>query len=253
MRPVEIVKRLCPRARKEYIAAFESGDDAITAAGITTPKRLAHFLAQCLHETDGLTITEENGNYSAKRMMEVWPSRFKTLESAEPYAHNAEKLFNNVYGNRMGNGGPETGDGFRYRGRGILQTTGRDAYRKYGVDFESHPELVLSAEHALKPALEEWVDGGCNELADRDDLRAITRKINGGLIGLESRMNWLQKVKSEIVRDGSGYRPTRAVAAVAASASAAAVASASGIQWPAVIVIGIFIAILAIAVLRSEQ
>ena len=91
------------------------------------------------------------------------------------------------------------GDGFRYRGGGILQTTGRGNYRrmgqKCGVDFEAHPELVVSAEHALKPALTEWSEGNLNAAADRDDIVAITRKINGGLNGLDSRREWLAKLR----------------------------------------------------------
>lgn len=211
MRPIDVVRRLCPRGRAEYLAAFEAGDAAIAAAAITTPKHLAHALAQMFHESDGLTITEESGNYSPARMMEVWPGRFPTLASAAPYAHNAEKLFNHVYANRMGNGDEASGDGYRYRGRGLLQTTGREAYREYGrrcgADFEDNPGLILSAQYALAPALAEWKDGGCSAMADRDDIRGITRKINGGLTGLESRINWLQRVKAEIVRLGAGLPP----------------------------------------------
>lgn len=187
-----------------------------------------------LHETDGLRIAEESGNYTAGRMMQVWPSRFKTIEAALPYAHNAEKLFNNVYANRMGNGAPESGDGYRYRGRGILQTTGREAYRKYGrrcgVDFEARPELVLSAEHALKPALAEWVDGKCNALADAGDIRAITRKINGGMTGYESRCAWLRRVERVIGDAQIGFAPRGPVSAALAekpnSATSAVVGAA---------------------------
>ena len=197
-RPIHVIRRVAPHARAEYLRAFEDGDGQLAKAGINTPKRLAHFLAQVLHETGGLTVTEESGNYRAQRICEVWPHRFPTIASAEPYAHNAERLFNHVYANRMGNGPPSTGDGFRYRGRGVMQTTGRESYRKYGrrfgVDFERHPELVLSADHALKPALAEWFDKKCNELADAGDIHAITRRINGGLTGFSERVRWLHMV-----------------------------------------------------------
>lgn len=202
MRAIDVVRKLCPRARAEYLAAFEAGDRQIAAAGITTPARLAHFLAQVMHETDGLTIAVESGNYTAGRIVEVWPSRFPSIAAAAPYAHDAEKLFSKVYGNRMGNGPPESGDGYRYRGRGLLQTTGREAYRKYGrrcgADFEADPDLILSAAYALAPALAEWVDGGCNAMADAGDLRGITKRINGGTIGIESRQMWLQRVRGAI-------------------------------------------------------
>ena len=185
-----------------------------------------------LHETDGLRITEESGNYSAGRMMQVWPSRFKTIEAALPFAHNAEKLFNNVYANRMGNGAPESGDGYRYRGRGILQTTGRGAYREYGrrcgIDFEAHPELILSSEHALKPALAEWSDGKCNALADAGDIRAITRKINGGLTGYENRCAWLRRVEKLIGGANIGFTPRSSVTASLAEKPKSAAATVVG-------------------------
>lgn len=232
MRPIDLVRRLCPRARPEYLAAFDAGDEQIEAAGITTPRRLAQFLAQALHETNGLTISEENGNYTARRMMQVWPSRFPSIEKALPFAHSAEKLFNNVYGSRMGNGPAPSGDGYRFRGRGILQTTGREAYRKYGrrcgVDFEASPELVLSAEHALKPALAEWVDGGCNAMADRGDIRAITRKINGGLTGYEDRCAWLRKVERAIGDAVVDFAPRSATSATVAEKPKSAASVAVG-------------------------
>jgi len=199
MRPVDVIRRVAPHARPEYLAAFEAGDGLFAAAGVTTPLRLAHFLAQILEETGGLVITTESGNYSAERMCEVWPGRFHSIAAAEPYAHNAEKLFNQVYANRMGNGPPSSGDGFLYRGRGILQTTGREAYRKYGkrcgVDFESNPDLVFDARYALMPALAEWTDSKCNELADRDDIHSITKRVNGGETNLGERERWLHVVK----------------------------------------------------------
>jgi putative chitinase len=204
MRAVEIIRRVAPHARPDYVAAFDAGDAQLAAAQITTPPRLAHFLAQVLEETGGLTIATESGNYSAPRICAVWPSRFGSIAAAEPYAHNAEKLFNTVYANRMGNGPPASGDGFRYRGRGILQTTGRGSYRKYGqrygVDFETNPDLVVAAEHALKPALAEWTDAGCNALADRDDIHAITKRINGGYTNFAERVRWLHVVKPLIDR-----------------------------------------------------
>lgn len=134
-------------------------------------------------------------NYRASRIREVWPSRPEAVK----FAGDPEGLANSVYANRMGNGPPSSGDGWRYRGRGLLQTTGRYSYAKYGkrcgVDFEGNPDLVLAAEHALKPALAEWVDGKCNEMADADNIVGITKRINGGQIGLADRRAWLAKIK----------------------------------------------------------
>lgn len=203
MRAIDIVRKVAPHAQQNYLTAFEEGDSLLHGASLTTPLRLAHFLAQTLEETGGYVIFVESGNYSATRMCEVWPSRFHSVAEAAPYAHNAEKLFNNVYANRMGNGPPASGDGYRYRGRGILQTTGREAYAKYGkrcgVDFEGNPDLIYEAEHALKPALAEWTDSGCNALADADNIREITHRVNGGYTNLAERERWLGVVKPLIV------------------------------------------------------
>lgn len=212
-RPVDVVRKLCPHAKPSYVAAFESGDALFKANGITTPLRLAHFLAQCLHETGGLTIEWESGAYSAERLLEIFGvghhSAAITPPEARQLAHNGPAIFERVYG--LGNprkarelGNTQPGDGYRYRGGGIMQTTGRANYRrmglKCGVDFEAHPELVLSAAHALKPALAEWTEGHLNDAADRNDIIAITKKINGGLNGLEERQEWLRKVRPLILR-----------------------------------------------------
>jgi putative chitinase len=203
---VDVVRLVAPRARANYLAAFENGDALLAEHGITTPLRLAHFLAQVLHETGALTIEEESGDYSAKRLVEIFggPRHRVTWKEARKIEHKPELIFERVYGIRnpvlateLGN--TEAGDGWRYRGRGILQTTGRGNYRRMGqkceVDFEVNPELVVSAEHALKPALAEWTEGNLNDAADKDHLVVITRRINGGLNGLADRREWLAKLK----------------------------------------------------------
>lgn len=218
MRPIDVVRKLAPRAQQVYLAAFEAGDELIAAAGITTPQRLAHFLAQVLHETGGLTILRENMNYTARRIAEVWPTRPEAVR----FAGNPEALANSVYANRMGNGPPSSGDGYRYRGRGILQTTGRYSYAKFGkrwgVAFEADPELILSPQHALKPALSEWQDGGCNEMADRDDIVGITKRINGGTIGLADRRAWLVKTKAAVAGQSITVASAKAKSVEAAKA-----------------------------------
>lgn len=208
MRPVDVVRRLCPHAKSSYVLAFENGDGLFRKAGITTPARLAHFLAQAFHETGGLTIEWESGNYSAERLLQIFGaghhSAAVTADEAQQLARNGPAIFERVYG--LGNpkkakelGNSEPGDGYKYRGGGVLQTTGRSNYRRMGVkcnvDFEGNPDLVLSAEHALKPALAEWSEGNLNDAADRDDIVTITRKINGGLNGIDDRKYWLRKIK----------------------------------------------------------
>ncbi len=131
MTPVtmEQVKKLAPKIKPAYAQAFQEADAVLAEFGINANKlRVAHFMAQILHESGAFTILDENMNYTAKRMMQVWPSRFKTLASAQPFANNPEKLANKVYGGRMGNVDP--GDGWKYHGRGLLQLTGRGILQK---------------------------------------------------------------------------------------------------------------------------
>jgi putative chitinase len=171
---------------------------AATLAGIATPPRLCHWLAQLAHESAGLVRRVENLNYSAERLRQVWPRRFPDAETAADYAHQPERLANLVYGGRMGNTLP--GDGWRYRGRGLIQLTGRDAYRAVGrlvaLDLEGEPDLVLGDAGAAEAAGGFWTWKALNLLADRDDLAAITRAVNGGLNGLADRAAWLTKARA---------------------------------------------------------
>ena len=198
---------VAPNARSSYRDAFQNGQAILNQQGIAdTPLRVAHFMAQVLHETGGLTIQFENLNYSAERLPKVWPSRFKPSGPLDPaaYAHNQQKLANEVYGNRMGNTGPN--DGFTYRGRGLLQLTGKDSYREATTlvrntnpaapDFVASPDDVISAEWCLAIAASEWVSKGCNAFADQDSIRKITTAINGGLIGLAERIEWSKRTKA---------------------------------------------------------
>jgi predicted chitinase len=199
------IESLAPRMRGEYRAAFSGSAQAILQKyGIAeTSSRVAHFFAQTLAETGGYRVLVESLDYSATRLTQVWPKRFPTPEAAAPYAHNEEKLGEKVYNGRMGN--DQSGDGFRYRGRGLLQITGKSAYKKFGdrlgVDLVGHPELVFAAAYCLEIAASEWATSGhggknCNELADADDIEGVTRAINGGLIGIDDRRLWLKKTKA---------------------------------------------------------
>jgi len=193
MRPVDIIRRVAPHAMPAYVAAFDMGDSLFAKYGVNTPLRIGHFAAQCLSETGGLTITRENMNYSAPRMLQIFgvghSSAAVRPEEAARLAHHPELIAERVYG--LGSphlakdlGNTQPGDGFAFRGGGIFQTTGRYNYRIMGqlcgVDFEGHPEWVLSAEHALKPALGEWDRGKLNDFADKNDLLSISRVINVG-------------------------------------------------------------------------
>ncbi|WOH66888.1 hypothetical protein [Bradyrhizobium sp. BWA-3-5] len=216
-RPIDVVRAVAPLAKPNYIAAFQNCSALLVQHEIITPLRLAHFLAQILHESGELRIEWENMNYSAERMLEIFgashSAKVKPAEAAM-LAHKPELIAERVYG--LGNpskaaelGNTHRGDGFLYRGGGLMQTTGRANYKRMGqlcgVDFESHPELVVSAEHALKPALGEWSQGKLNQFADQDDVLSISKAINLGNprsprtpIGLAERRRLLAKVKSVI-------------------------------------------------------
>jgi putative chitinase len=204
---IDLVKRIAPNARANYLEAIRQGGPLFGQHGLTTPVRMAHFLAQALHETGGFTILRENMKYSAPRLIEIFGvnrhSAAVTAAEAEKIAYKPEDIAERVYG--LGNprkarelGNTQPGDGFRYRGNGVLQTTGRGNHRRMGaacgIDFEINPDLVIAPEHALKPALQEWTEHHLNVFADKNDIRTITRRINGGFNGIDDRESWFNKI-----------------------------------------------------------
>jgi putative chitinase len=198
-----IIETLCPNALPDLRESFRSAGELFPKYDVDSDLRISHFLAQTLNESGFLTVCNENLNYSAPRLMAVWPSRFPTLETASPYAHNPQALAERVYGGRMSNTDP--GDGWRYRGRGIIQITGKDLYTAIsdamGIDLVGNPDLANSADYALEVALAIWRIKRCNPAADADDINLVTKRVNGGLIGLESRKAILAKVKALLADD----------------------------------------------------
>lgn len=175
-------------------------NEAMQAFGIWSVERQAGFLGQIAHETNGLSRLEENLYYSAGRLMAVWPNRFPTEPIAQFYAHNPEALGNYVYANRFGNGDEASGDGYRYRGRGPLMLTFKDNYREASVALLGNERLVEYPDHVLwdnltgaSVAARYWYTRGCNDLADQQDWEEVTRKINGGRIGLDDRIARIEK------------------------------------------------------------
>lgn len=168
--------------------------------GLTTDLRIAHFMAQIEHES-GLKPISENLNYSAQGLIQTFSKYFTTNESLL-FARKPEKIANRVYSNRMGNGDEKSGEGWKYRGRGFLQITGKSNYFRLSndtdIDFLKNPNLLLEEPNALISALWFWNLKGLNELADKDDLKGITRKINGGYNGLEHRTKLLAKWKKQL-------------------------------------------------------
>jgi putative chitinase len=167
---------------------------------INTAQRQACFIGQCMHESNGFKTLTENLNYSARALMATWPSRFPNEEEANKYARQPEKIANKVYGGRMGNGPEETGEGWKYRGRGIKQLTGKDNYERcgsgLGVDLVSNPDWLLDPKYATLSAGWFWNKHNLNDLADKNDIETMTKRINGGLLGLDARKAAIAKAKS---------------------------------------------------------
>lgn len=187
----------------------EALDKAMQECGIDTAARARAFLAQVGHESAQLNLVEENLNYSAQALRKVFPKYFRTPQEASSYAHHPERIANRVYANRMGNGGEESGDGWKYRGRGLIQITGRDNYvamsSLMGKDLTVWPDALLMPLDACRSAALWWKVNGLNALADklatdeRKTFEAITKRVNGGLNGLEDRWAIYQRAKNSIV------------------------------------------------------
>jgi putative chitinase len=175
--------------------------EACAHYGIDTPRRVAGFLGQVCHESDRFRVTVENLDYSAARLLATWPKRM-TLELAAGLAHHPEVIGNLMYGARLGNGPPESGDGYRYRGRGYIQITGRENYRTFGEaikqDIEGEPDRVAEPYLAALSAAWFWRTHGLNALADSGSVEAMTRRVNGGLLGLDNRRRYYAAALREL-------------------------------------------------------
>ncbi len=171
--------------------------------GIPNSVVLAHLMAQISHECGAGLEVVENLNYTAQRICQVWPTRFFSLAAASPYEHNPKALANKVYNGRMGNR-LNSNDGWDFRGRGATQTTGRDGYArlaaKTGLDLLNNPDLVNDPRYFLECGVADFILCGCLPYAFKDDIVSVTKKLNGGTIGLTQRKQWLAMWQAEDVR-----------------------------------------------------
>lgn len=174
---------------------LESLNKILPDYNVNTPKRVAAFIAQCAHESANFTRLEENLNYRWQTLRKVFPKYFTTDDMAKSYAERSDKqeaIANYVYANRMGNGPPESGDGYRFRGRGLIQLTGRENYTFFagslGIHVEEAAEYLETFEGAVQSACWFWETNGLNDWADRGDIVTLTKRINGGTIGLQDRI-----------------------------------------------------------------
>lgn len=189
--------------KKEHLAAvihgnpyidhwYEALSEILPEYEINTPKRVAAFLAQCAHESGGFKFLTENLNYRAETLLKLFKKYFPTLEEAKKFEKQPQKIANKIYGGRMGNGDESSGDGFRYCGRGLIQLTGKTNYTWFaesiGIDVEEVPEYLGTFEGAIQSACWFWETNNLNVQADAGDIKTMTKKINGGFIGLEDRI-----------------------------------------------------------------
>jgi putative chitinase len=159
---------------------------------INTPQRVAAFVAQCAHESGNFVFIKENLNYKAASLMKTFGKYFPTADIAAQYANKPERIANRVYANRMGNGDEASGDGYRYCGRGLIQLTGRDNYQAFAesveMAVEDVPAYLATFEGAVQSACWFWETNNLNQWADKGDILTLTKRINGGTIGLEDRI-----------------------------------------------------------------
>jgi putative chitinase len=164
---------------------------------IATVRQQSAFIGQCAHECGNFKILEENLNYRAATLMKLWSKRFPTQEIANSYEKNPKKIANMVYSSRMGNRDEASGDGYRFRGRGCIQLTGHSNYfhasKACGVDFVMNPDLVATPQYAAMTAGWFWSTHNCNTLAETQDWIGLTKKINGGTIGLDDRIKQTER------------------------------------------------------------
>lgn len=171
---------------------FHALSEILPEYDINTTERVAAFLAQTAHESGGYRALKENLNYRAVTLRKVFPKYFPTDELAAQYANKPEKIANRVYGGRMGNGPEESGDGYRYCGRGLIQLTGKQNYQNFADSIETPvdqlPEYLATFEGAIQSACWFWETNNLNQWADKGDILTLTKRINGGTIGLEDRI-----------------------------------------------------------------
>jgi putative chitinase len=209
---IEQLKAAGVKNPESWVPHLES---AFARYEITSQNQIAAWIAQTAHESAGYVLLQENLNYSADGLCAIWPNRFAILENNKPVKKDGknqpnkfalglhrkpEMIANVVYAARMGNGPIESGDGWKYRGRGLKQLTGKTNYTKcgegLGIDLVSKPDLLLQPQYAVLSAVWFWVENKCGPLADADDFVGLTKRINGGTIGLEDRTKRYRAVLS---------------------------------------------------------
>ena len=191
--------KLCLPKLKEIDLWYEALNTILPDYDVNTANRIAAFLAQCAHESAEFTAVKENLNYGAEGLLTTFKKYFNA-QSAAVYARKPEQIANLVYANRMGNGDEKSGDGYRYRGRGLIQLTGKNNYQKFAehckITLDECVDYMQTKEGAVQSACWYWKTNNLNVLADLEDIVTMTKKINGGTIGLEDRKLHYKKFKA---------------------------------------------------------
>lgn len=197
----EQVQACCPTV-KDLQGLTDALNAMLPKYNIETVDEVAGFLAQCGHESGDFNHLEENLNYKAESLMKTWPRCFPTMEIAEQYAHIPEAIANKVYADRMGNGDEDSGDGWLHHGRGAIQLTGKANYEKFGnatgAVLAGLPDYLATLEGAIESACWFWNTDKLSPLADEECIAAMTRRINGGLIGEDDREARFARCKDAI-------------------------------------------------------
>lgn len=190
---IELLKAMCPKTKQSILEGYVEPLNTVADYYEMTqhPTRLAGFLSQVAHESGGFNAVIENLNYSAKGLMTTFKKYFPTEDIAKQYERKPEKIANRVYANRMKNGDEASGDGFKFRGRGLIQLTGRDNYTRFAealdMDIDSTIAYLETPNGAVASAGWFWDNNKLNAICDRNDFVLLTKRINGGTIGLEDR------------------------------------------------------------------
>ena len=190
---IELLTAMCPKTKRSILEGFVEPLNTVAEyyEMFENPRRVAGFLAQIAHESGGFNAVVENLNYSAKGLMGTFKKYFPTEELAKQYERKPEMIANRVYANRMKNGDEYSGDGFRFRGRGLIQLTGRDNYTRFAealdMSLEDTVRYLETPNGAVASAGWFWDNNKLNQFCDKDDFVTLTKRINGGTIGLEDR------------------------------------------------------------------
>ena len=190
---LELLQKVCPKTKKEVLETYVAPINKVAKAyGILdNHKRVAAFLAQIAHESGGFNFTKENLNYNAKALQSVFKKYYPTEKDAIVHERKPEQIANRVYASRVGNGDEKSGDGWTYRGRGLIQLTGKENYTKFSESIKKPlkeaVDYLETAEGAVESAAWFWNKNKLNELCDKDDFTTLTKRINGGTNGLEDR------------------------------------------------------------------